>query len=734
MREVSCRVTALVVESATHHSVDWGSCLEGLALTRESLVDTRQRIDWETCVALLERLEGEAGGPERFEALATMRASDAAGPSFVQLAQAFFAPVDLYRLFARWGITRDVSIAHGALQVLDAHRVRMTIALDATRIGSLPFFRFLAGVARHLPCLVGLPPASLVLHATPHEGVYDLVLPAPLGMMRRFRRAVSVAAGASATLDALEAQAREIRAKNEQLEAQLDEQRKAEAALREQQSWLDLALEAGRVRILIWDVKNDRAHWSAAASDDGSTSSAVGFPASFVAYLEHVHPDDRPELEGGLRRTLDGTGFTFENEHRVLQPDGAIGWMHAKARIGRDSEGAVVSMTGTLADVSERRRLETHLLFVDRMVSTGTIAAGVAHELNNPLAYMMTSVELIAQYLERAALTESDAAFLRRTLDAITDGGERMRLIMNDLRTFARPEEERRTDVDVARVIDASIRLVSNELRHRAQVELDYAADLPRVTANESRLGQVFTNLLVNAAHAIPDTTERAGVIRISTRTDPEGCVVVMIEDNGSGMSPATLRRLFEPFFTTKAIGSGTGLGLAVCQNLVSALGGRIDVESELGRGATFRVVLPASKAHPVVPEQPCPSPTPTGGRILIIDDKPTLRASLKSLLDREGFITRTAESAEQGLALALAETFDVVLCDLMMPGKTGMDVHAELERVRPDIARHMIFLTGGAFTPRAAKFLENVGNPRIDKPFRLAQLVTAIEAMKARP
>lgn len=724
MREVSCRVTALVVDSIDRQGVDWTACLDGLGLTREALVDPRQRIDWETCVVLLDRLERAAGGPERFEASFVPRGGERTGHPFVQLARTFLGAADVYRLVARWGITRDVSVAHGVFEELGARRARLTITLDQDRTGSLPFFRFFVGMLRSFPGLVGLPPARVTYRATPHEGVYELELPPPLTAMKRLRRAMSVIAGASATIEALESQAQEIRAKNDQLEARLAERHAVEARLREQQAWLALALEAGRVSIWSWDVPTNRARWSAGAFLEEDAPQ----PATFEAYLARVHPDDRQELEASVRRVLASTEMTYESEHRLVRSDGSMIWVHTKANVVRDSDGSALTMTGTLADVSERKRLETQLLFVDRMVSAGKLAAGVAHELNNPLSYVMTNVELMRRRLEGVALPESDALTLHKALDDIADGGERMRHIMNDLRTFARPEEQRHTDVDIARIMDASIRLVSNEIRHRAQLVIDYASDVPRVTANESRLGQVFINLLVNAAHAIPESPERRGIIRVSTRTNAEGCAVAVVQDDGVGIGPGALRRIFEPFFTTKQVGKGTGLGLAVSQNIVSSLGGRIEVESELGRGSTFRVILPAS-TEPSAPPPPGPSPEPAGGRILVIDDEPRLRASLKMLLDSHGFDVTTAASGSEGLALALGPAhFDVILCDLMMPGITGMDVHAELVQKRPELARRTVFLTGGAFTPRASDFLEEVRNPRLDKPFELAQLLAAID------
>jgi CheY-like chemotaxis protein/two-component sensor histidine kinase len=366
------------------------------------------------------------------------------------------------------------------------------------------------------------------------------------------------------------------------------------------------------------------------------------------------------------------------------------------------------------------------------MTSVGKLAAGVAHELNNPLAYVMANVALLRERVGRAGLDEANARALLDAVAAVADGSQRMRDIMDDLRTFSRPEDQRRVVVDLRRIVESSVRLVSNEIRHRAELVAELDEDVPQVLANESRLGQVFINLLVNALHAIPDSRTERGLIRIRTYRDAQGCAVASVEDNGVGIGPVALRRLFEPFFTTKDVGQGTGLGLAVCENIVTSLGGSIEGESELGRGSTFRVILPAAKTRTPAPQRAA-SPASTGGSILVIDDEPRLLKSLEMLLASHGFDVAVAGSGEDGLALALGpRMFDVILCDLMMPRVTGMDVHEEVLRERPEVARRMVFLTGGAFTPRASAFFDHIANAHIEKPFEMNQLLEAIERVRS--
>jgi two-component system, cell cycle sensor histidine kinase and response regulator CckA len=302
-----------------------------------------------------------------------------------------------------------------------------------------------------------------------------------------------------------------------------------------------------------------------------------------------------------------------------------------------------------------------------------------------------------------------------------------MRDIERDLRTFTRGAgEEKRTAVDVRRVMDASINLAWNELRHRARLVKEYG-DVPPVLANEARLGQVFLNILVNAAQALEVGDAAENVIRVRAAREGDGQVVLQVSDTGPGIPPAILDRIFDPFFTTKPVGLGTGLGLWICQGIVTSLGGQITAESRPGEGATFRVVLPA--ATPVeqagAPEAAPRATAPDARRLelLVVDDETAIGRTLAIALADEFEVT-TVTSGRAALAILAGEPrFDVVLCDLMMPDVSGMDVHERIARERPELAQLFVFVTGGAFTERARKFVDEVGLPVIEKPFDLTKL-----------
>jgi CheY-like chemotaxis protein len=358
----------------------------------------------------------------------------------------------------------------------------------------------------------------------------------------------------------------------------------------------------------------------------------------------------------------------------------------------------------------------------------GTLAAGVAHEINNPLAAIVANLELMARDLSAVAGRLDLTDRLHEVFDELSDAREsadRLRHIVRDLKIFSRAtDEEHRGAVDVQRVLESSLRMAWNEIRHRARLIKEYS-EVPAVEANESRLGQVFLNLIINAAQAIREGDAEHNQIRVITRQDSRGRIVTEIRDSGTGIAPENLTRIFDAFFTTKPVGIGTGLGLSICHRIVSGLGGTLEVESELGKGSCFRVVLPpATNTAPQRPRPSLPIPVRTRrGRVLVVDDEPMIATAIGRTLSFEHEVVVSSDAADALERILSGERFDVVLCDLMMPQMTGMDLHAALTENAPDQAERMVFLSGGAFTTAARAFLDEVPNERLEKPFDTRQL-----------
>ncbi|HKO91749.1 MAG TPA: ATP-binding protein [Polyangiaceae bacterium] len=257
-------------------------------------------------------------------------------------------------------------------------------------------------------------------------------------------------------------------------------------------------------------------------------------------------------------------------------------------------------VTLMIRDVTERAHMQAKLLQVERLASVGLLAAGVAHEVNNPLTYVLLNLERVRSKIHLLAGAEQEAlrAELGTALDMSIEGATRVQAIVRDLNRFCRPDDNRRLPIDVHRSLDFAIAMAEPELQGRAKLVRDYGP-LPHVRASEARLSQVFLNLVINAAHALSEAGKGYGEIRVVTCMGPQGQAIIEVHDNGRGMSSSALRHVFEPFYTTKAPGTGTGLGLTICRDIVVALGGQIEVSSSEGCGSVFRVVLPPAALPP---------------------------------------------------------------------------------------------------------------------------------------
>jgi signal transduction histidine kinase len=464
-----------------------------------------------------------------------------------------------------------------------------------------------------------------------------------------------------------------------------------------------------------------------ATLSEGAGLKALGLrPGDHVGMSVFEIYKDHPTVPTIVRRALAG-----ESVSASVRLGESV--MDVRLTPMRDAAGVVTGALGVSHDRSELSRLEAAAIQSDRIMAMGTLAASVAHEINNPLTYILSHLADASAILDEQRRRLADLARslpgskalsaaaeqAHTALEPVRKGVERIASITRDLRSFSRPDERRFEPVDLRRVVESVLRLIRKEAEARATVRLALE-DTPLVMGNEARLVQVVTNLLMNAVQALALGRPGRDEIRVATRVDG-GKVILEVSDSGPGVPARDRERVFEPFVTTKPIGEGTGLGLFVCRNIIRALGGTIEVCDGPRGGALLRTVLPVAPHEAAV--APCPWGEPgqrvRDVRVLVIDDDAAAGAALAAQLAAAGFSADRTEDAVEALErLTAGEPFDLVYCDIMMPGMTGVDFATALEGRAPERLSRVVFMTGGVFTGQAAAFVAARRDRCVEKPF----------------
>jgi PAS domain S-box-containing protein len=367
-----------------------------------------------------------------------------------------------------------------------------------------------------------------------------------------------------------------------------------------------------------------------------------------------------------------------------------------------------------LRDVTEQRRMQEQLAATDRLTSLGSMAASVGHEINNPLAYNLSNVDFALGRLRELQEANPALGEVVTALEEARAGGKRIAEIVGDLRTFSRSQEGLHHEIDVRPCVEWALRLTANQVRHAARLVTELER-VPRVLGNEVRLSQVLVDLLLHASTGVIGPADQ-NEIRVRTGVDARGHVLVEVEDTGPGTTTAA------------------GLQLAISREVVEWMGGTLEVDAEPGRGTCFRVMLPPG-ARPRERTRDTATGTPANRslRVLVIEDDQLLARALGRMLAQQHRVVVTS-GGEEGLAVLEKDpAFDLVLCDMMMPHTSGMEVYETLLARSPELAGRIIFMTGGAFTPRAAEFLATVGNPTLGKPFSRDDLLATLQGRHAQ-
>jgi len=358
------------------------------------------------------------------------------------------------------------------------------------------------------------------------------------------------------------------------------------------------------------------------------------------------------------------------------------------------------------------------LLQSEKIATMGSLLAGVAHELNNPLAVVLGQTHLLRESVQEPRIAVG--------IEKIMTGAERCVRIVRNFLALARQETPERTQVGLNGVVEDSVELLAYELRNdNVEVVLRLANDLPILWADGHQLQQVLVNIITNAHHAVRQRPADARMISITTWSDGVLQVHVEIADTGPGIPSEIRGRIFEPFFTTKPVGQGTGLGLSLCRGIVDEHGGTITVESEPGQGTTFKMTLPVT-VRPASGDAPSATETaPPVGRktILVVDDERDLAEILVEALGREGHRVEIAGNGADALRRLEQDRYDLVVSDTKMPVMDGVELFDEIDRRFPTLSKRIIFVTGDVLDPEKRRFLESSGAPFLTKPFDLAEV-----------
>lgn len=375
-----------------------------------------------------------------------------------------------------------------------------------------------------------------------------------------------------------------------------------------------------------------------------------------------------------------------------------------------------------------RTVLSERMAQTQKMEAVGRLVSGVAHELNNPLTAILAFSEEL--------LSDPRTAQEREALEVIRDQSRRARTIVRDLLAFVGRREERWESVTIGPLLERVARGVAPEFaRQGAVLQVTVSPDCPVIAADRAGLEQVVTNLLTNAAYA----AGKQGTVRLFARRTVQGELRIEVTDTGPGIPVEIRHRVFEPFFTTKPAGQGTGLGLSVSLGIVEQHRGKIETENLPGGGASFAVVLPLGRLAPA-PAAAVPSAGYGTGAsvrpstVLVIDDEAAVRMAMRRWFERQGWTVDEAVDGAQGLALLLAapadDTYGLVLCDLRMPGMSGIELHERVAEQRPGVLARIVYATGDTASPETAAFLARVERPVLEKPFELSALAAVVEAM----
>ncbi len=481
-------------------------------------------------------------------------------------------------------------------------------------------------------------------------------------------------------------------------------QRAADALVKE-------VLEASPVMILMNELESGEVIYRSPA-----TNALFGEPDSVLSF--YADPADRDIYLAKLKKH----GVVDDFRYQALRPDGDVFWASVSGRL-IDYQGRKVIVSST-RDLTEQLKIEGELARQreivhqsEKLSALGELLAGVAHELNNPLSVMVGQALLLSETAKEAGV--------KARAEKIGSAADRCARIVKTFLAMARQQPARTENTNINEVLESALEVVGYGLRSSdIDVSLALMRDLPAIWGDPDQLSQVFSNLLINAEHALSDHEGRRKV-KIATRFDArKNMVVVKVADSGPGIPENIRSRIFEPFFTTKQVDQGTGIGLALCHRIIETHGGSIRVESKPGHGAAFFISLPTSTSADSSEDTDTQLHNGTGlSNILVVDDEPAVAELLAEILTKDGHTVTVVSDGGAALREIARQDFSVVLSDLNMPGLGGADLFGKLREFQPELAERVAFVTGDTMSRKARQFLQDAGRPYLEKPIRPTEL-----------
>ncbi|MEX1365698.1 MAG: PAS domain-containing protein [Nannocystaceae bacterium] len=506
------------------------------------------------------------------------------------------------------------------------------------------------------------------------------------------------------------------------------EQKLAERDAEERTRLLVMAEEVGGVGHWRIDLTRDSLTWSREMYRIHGVAPETYTP-SVERAVEAYHPEDRGLVSDHIRDAI-LLRKEFEFELRLLRPDGTVRTVFSRGKCELSEEGRPLAVFGVFQDVTDRKRLQDRVTQSERMATVGTLAAGVAHEINNPLTWVIANLDAVDRGLDRlprvGSMRAAELEELSTMIAEAQQGADQVRRIVRDLLTYSRAQPERLERVDVEEALDTAVNIATNQFKYRARLQRDYGG-VPAVVADQSRLTQVFVNLIINAAQAIPERRKREGEIELSTRVDPDGRVRVVVSDNGLGIPEDVRGRIFDPFYTTKPVGVGTGLGLSISSNIIESFQGQIEVESAEGEGTRISVIVPACDG--VTEPEPELDEHVHKARVLVIDREARLGRPLSRMLSTDYEVISLRSGRDALSVIDDGERVDAILCAVDIEDMSGLDFFRNVQRLAPGLGERVAFVTAGDYDD-AHDLLERTGLPYIDEPIQPSELRELVERL----